>query len=191
MPNHFYAMMSRMKNIYRWGLMRNTRNENLSEHSLEVAQIAHALAIINKKRFSGDANPSYVALVAMYHDTSEIITGDLPTPIKYYNAEIKKAYKQIEATAEKELIDMLPKDFREDFSAIYNPDPLTLRLVKAADKISALIKCTEEINMGNREFLVAKQTTEKAIADMNLAEANVFIEEFLPSFSLSLDEQRK
>lgn len=191
MPNHFYAMMSRMKNIYRWGLMRNTKNENLSEHSLEVAQIAHALAIINKKRFSGNANPQYVALVAMYHDTSEIITGDLPTPIKYYNAEIKEAYKQIESTAEKELINMLPEDFREDFSSIYNPDELTERLVKAADKISALIKCTEEMNMGNREFKVAKEMTEKAIAEMNSAEANVFIEEFLPSFLLSLDEQRK
>ncbi len=191
MPNHFYAMMSRMKNIYRWGLMRNTRNENLSEHSLEVAQIAHALAIINNKRFSGNADPKYVALVAMYHDTSEIITGDLPTPIKYYNAEIKKAYKQIEATAENELIQMLPQDFREDFKDIYNPDELTVRLVKAADKISALIKCTEETNMGNHEFEVAKETTQKAISDMNSAEANVFLEEFLPSFSLSLDEQRK
>ena len=191
MPNHFYAMMSRMKNIYRWGLMRNTKTENLSEHSLEVAQIAHALAIINNKRFSGNANPQYVALVAMYHDTSEIITGDLPTPIKYYNTEIKKAYKQIETTAEKELINMLPKEFREEFSAIYNPDELTEKLVKAADKISALIKCTEEMNMGNREFKVAKETTEKSIAEMNCNEANVFMEEFLPSFSLSLDEQRK
>lgn len=191
MPNHFYAMMSRMKNIYRWGLMRNTKQENLSEHSLEVAQIAHALAIINKKRFSGTANPQFVACVAMYHDTSEIITGDLPTPIKYYNTEIKSAYKQIEATAEKELLDMLPEDFKEDFFDIYNPDAETLRLVKAADKISALIKCIEELNMGNREFAVAKQTVEKAITDMNCNEANVFMEEFLPSFSLSLDEQRK
>ena len=190
MPNHFYAMMSRMKNIYRWGLMRNTKSENLSEHSLEVAQIAHALAIINKKRFLGEANPQYVSLVAMYHDTSEIITGDLPTPIKYYNAEIKQAYKQIEATAEKELIDMLPEDFKEDFYSIYNPDELTTKLVKAADKISALIKCTEEMNMGNREFKVAKEITEKAIKDMNCKEADVFIEEFLPSFSLSLDEQK-
>ncbi len=191
MQNHFYAMMSRMKNIYRWGLMRNTRKENLSEHSLEVAQIAHALAIINRKRFGGNANPEFVACAAMYHDTSEIITGDMPTPIKYYNCEIKSAYKQIEAAAEKELMGMLPEDFKEDFSSIYNPDELTARLVKAADKISALIKCTEELNMGNREFNVAKQTIEKAIKNMNCEEANVFLEEFLPSFSLSLDEQRK
>lgn len=191
MPNHFYAMMSRMKNIYRWGLMRNTKTENLSEHSLEVAQIAHALAIINNKRFSGNADPKAVALAAMYHDTSEIITGDLPTPIKYYNAEIKKAYKQIEQTAEKELIEMLPEDFKDEFSGIYNPDELTKKLIKAADRISALIKCTEELNMGNREFSVAKQSVEKAIKALNCDEANVFMKEFLPSFSLSLDEQRK
>ncbi len=190
LQNHFYAMMARMKNIFRWGLMRNTRKENLSEHSLEVAQIAHALAIINRKRFGGNANPSYVATVAMYHDTSEIITGDLPTPIKYYNKEIKTAYKQIERAAEKELIEMLPPDFKEDFSLIYNPDELTEKLVKAADKISALIKCCEEVNMGNREFVIAEQSTRKAIEQMNLAEANVFLEDFMPSFMLSLDEQR-
>ena len=190
MQNHFYAMMSRMKNIYRWGLMRNTRGENLSEHSLEVAQIAHALAIINRKRFAGNADPYYVAVTAMYHDTSEIITGDMPTPIKYYNSEIKSAYKQIEAAAEKELLDMLPEDFKEEFTSIYNPDELTTRIVKAADKISALIKCTEELNMGNREFAVAEKTIRKAINDMNMPEADVFLEEFMPSFLLSLDEQR-
>lgn len=191
MQNHFYAMMSRMKNIYRWGLMRNTRNENLSEHSLEVAQIAHALAIINRERFSGKANPNFTACAAMYHDTSEIITGDMPTPIKYYNSEIKSAYKQIEREAQKELTQMLPEDFKSEFMSIYNPDELTGRLIKAADKISALIKCTEELNMGNREFLVAEKTVRQAIADMNCGEADIFLKEFLPSFSLSLDEQRK
>ena len=191
MHNHFFAMMSRMKNIYRWGLMRNTRRENLSEHSLEVAQIAHALAVINRKRLNGTANPQFVATVAMYHDTSEIITGDMPTPIKYYNGEIKAAYKQIEATAEKQLLDMLPEDFKEEFNDIYNPDELTHRLVKAADKLSALIKCIEELNMGNREFMVAEKTIRKAIVDMNAPEANIFLEEFIPSFELSLDEQRK
>ena len=190
MKKHFFAVMSRMKNIYRWGLMRNTRRENLSEHSLEVAQIAHALAVINRKRLGGNAEPYYVATVAMYHDTSEIITGDMPTPIKYYNSEIKSAYKQIEAAAEKELMDMLPEDFKEEFSAIYNPDQLTARLVKAADKISALIKCTEELNMGNREFCVAEKTILAAIKEMNMKETDIFLEEFMPSFSLSLDEQR-
>lgn len=171
--------------------MRNTRRENLSEHSLEVAQIAHALAIINRKRLNGKANPQFVATVAMYHDTSEIITGDMPTPIKYYNSEIKAAYKQIEATAEKQLMDMLPDDFKDEFNEIYNPDELSLRLVKAADKFSALIKCIEELNMGNREFAVAEKTIRKAIKDMNMAEADIFLEEFIPSFELSLDEQRK
>lgn len=191
MQNHFYAMMSRMKNIYRWGLMRNTRKENLSEHSLEVAQIAHALALINRNRFEGTANPDFVATAAMYHDTSEIITGDMPTPIKYYNDEIKAAYKQIEATAQKQLTEMLPDDFKEDFNPIYNPDPLTERLIKAADKLSALIKCIEEINMGNREFKTAKDSILKAIENMSCPEAEVFLCEFIPSFTLSLDEQRE
>lgn len=191
MQNHFYAMMSRMKNIYRWGLMRNTRKENLSEHSLEVAQIAHALAIINRKRFGGNADPNFVATAAMFHDTSEILTGDMPTPIKYYNAEIKAAYKQIEAAAQKQLKEMLPKDFEEDFTPIYNPDDLTERLIKAADKLSALIKCMEELNMGNREFETAKNTIYKAIEDMACPEAEVFLCEFIPSFALSLDEQRE
>lgn len=182
-------MMSRMKNIHRWGLMRNTRAENLSEHSLEVAQIAHALAIINKKRLNGKADPEYTAVVAMYHDTSEIITGDMPTPIKYHNEDIKAAYKQIEATAERRLIEKLPDDFKAEFEGIYNPDRLTASLVKAADKISALIKCIEELNMGNREFAVAEKSTRRAIAELNCPEADIFMNEFMESFSLSLDEQ--
>ena len=191
MQNHFYAIMSRMKNIFRWGLMRNTRNENLSEHSLEVAQIAHALALINRNRFEGTAEPNFVAVCAMYHDSSEIITGDMPTPIKYYNPEIKKAYKKIESIAQNQLLDMLPDDFKEDFKDIYNPDPLTQRLVKAADKISALIKCLEELNMGNREFETAKISISKAIEKMSCPEAEVFLCDFIPSFTLSLDQQRE
>ena len=191
MKNYFYAMMSRMKNIYRWGLMRNTRRENLSEHSLEVAQIAHALAIISNKRCGNDIDPNYVAAVAMYHDTSEIITGDMPTPIKYYNSEIKSAYKQIEITAEKQLMDMLPEDFREDFHKIYSPDEKAEKLVKAADKISALIKCIEELNMGNKEFTVAKTTIRNAIDGMKLPEADIFLNEFLEGFNLTLDELRQ
>ena len=140
LSNHFYAMMSRMKNIYRWGLMRNTKSENLSEHSLETAMIAHALAIINNSRFGGNVNPESAAVAAMFHDTTEIITGDMPTPIKYYNSEIKTAYKQIEKAAGETLTEMLPEDFRTYFEKIYEPDADTARLVKAADKISALIK---------------------------------------------------
>lgn len=189
MKYHFYAMMSRMKNIYRWGLMRNTRQENLSEHSLEVAQIAHALAIINNTRLGGSVNPDFVAVAAMYHDTSEIITGDMPTPIKYHNDEIKKAYKQIEAIATERLMEKLPTDFKPSFEKIYNLDAETKRLIKAADKISALIKCIEELNMGNKEFAVAEKSTKKAIEKLNCPEADIFMEEFMPSFSLSLDEQ--
>lgn len=171
--------------------MRNTRTENLSEHSLEVAQIAHALALINRNRFGGNADPNFAAVAAIYHDSSEIITGDMPTPIKYYNDEIKGAYKQIEAAAEKQLSEMLPDDFKKDFANIYNPDPLTRRLVKAADKLSALIKCTEELNLGNKEFEVAQKSTLKSIENMKCPEAEVFLHEFIPSFSLSLDEQRE
>lgn len=187
--NHFYAMLSRMKYINRWGLMRNTRNENLSEHSLEVAFIAHALAIISKNKLGKDINPDTVAVAAMFHDTSEIITGDMPTPIKYFNPEIRKAYKDIEEIAENKLISMLPEYFTNDMYNIYNADSDTMLLVKAADKISALIKCIEELNMGNKEFIDAKKSTEKSLKALNLEEVNIFISEFLDSFYLSLDEQ--
>ncbi len=188
MKNHFYAMMSRMKNIYRWGLMRNTKSENLSEHSLEVAFVAHALAIINNKRFGGNIDPNTVAVAAMYHDTTEIITGDMPTPVKYYNCDIKNIYKDIEKVAENRLINKLPEDFKAEFVKIYNPSEDIAKLVKAADKISALIKCIEEANMGNREFTVAEKSTRKAIADLNCPEADIFMEEFIESYYLSLDE---
>lgn len=191
MQSHFYAILSRMKNINRWGLMRNTRQENLSEHSLEVAFIAHALAIIGKKRFGKETDPEKAAVAAMFHDTSEIITGDMPTPIKYYNPEIKEAYKKIEAVAEDELIEMLPEDLRDDFRPIYSPDEQTSAYVKAADKISALIKCIEEVKMGNMEFADAAESLKKAIEKLNNPEANVFMEEFIESFYLTLDQQRK
>ena len=167
--------------------MRNTRRENLSEHSLETAQIAHALALIGNKRLSKSYNANFAAVAAMYHDTPEIITGDMPTPVKYYNSEIKDVYKDIEKAAEKRLTDMLPADF----AALYSPDKNTARLVKAADKLSALIKCIEELNMGNREFAVAEKTLRAAIVDLKCPEADIFLEEFIPSFGLSLDEQNQ
>lgn len=170
--------------------MRNTHNENLSEHSLEVAMVAHALAVIGNKRLNKNYNPYYIATVAMFHDTGEIITGDMPTPIKYYNETIKNAYKEIEETAEKSLINMLPDDMREEFIPLYKFDDETKRIVKAADKISALIKCIEETRSGNGEFSVAKKSTLKAIKDMDVPEADIFLEEFIESFSLSLDEQK-
>ena len=180
-----------MKNIYRWGLMRNTRQESLSEHSLEVAYFAHALAIIKNKRFGGNLDPNKAAVAAMFHDTSEIITGDMPTPIKYYNPEIKKVYKEIEAVAEKQLTNMLPDDMKEEFAEIYNPDRQISEIVKAADKLSAYVKCLEEIKMGNSEFEDAAKSIKLILEQYTLPEVKVFMEEFIPSFSLSLDEQRK
>ena len=185
---HFYAMLSRMKNIYRWGLMRNTKQENLSEHSLEVAFIAHALAVIHNRRFGGQLDANRVATAAMFHDTTEIITGDMPTPIKYYNPEIRTVYKQIERVASDRLLRLLPDDLRPDFDEFYNLDNETERFIKAADKISALIKCIEETNQGNKEFSAAERSTRKIIEEMDMPEAKVFLEEFMDSFSLPLDE---
>ena len=171
--------------------MRNSKTENLSEHSLETAYVAHALAIIKNKRFGGNVNPEKAAVAAMFHDTSEIITGDMPTPVKYYNSQIKNVYKEIEANAQNTLISMLPDYMQEDINKIYNCDDDEIcRIVKAADKISAYIKCVEELNMGNREFAVAEKSVKKAIEELSLPEADVFMEEFIESFSLSLDEQK-
>ncbi|MEE0913663.1 MAG: 5'-deoxynucleotidase [Ruminococcus sp.] len=191
--SHFYAMLSRMKYINRWGLMNNTKYENLCEHSLQVAMIAHCLVLIHNKRFGGDLNPERAAVLAVFHDSTEIITGDMPTPIKYFNPEIKNAYKEIENTAADKLISLLPDDFQEDFEGILKMqgknDEKIDKFVKAADKFSALIKCIDELRMGNAEFSKAKETIENAIHNMNMPEAEVFEEEFLPSFYLSLDEQ--
>ena len=189
--SHFFAYLSRMRFIQRWALMRNTAPENVQEHSHQVAVLAHALAVIRNEKFGGHADAGAVAVAALYHDASEILTGDMPTPIKYYNDEIKTAYKQIETAAGKTLTDMLPEDLKSDFAAVYNPDSETEKIVKAADKLSALIKCIEELNMGNMEFSDAKDTIKKAIRDMNCPEADAFLTEFIPSFSLSLDKQRK
>lgn len=190
--NHFYAMLSRMKYINRWGLMNNTRLENISEHSHQVAILAHCLVLIHNKRFGGNLDPERAALLAVFHDSTEIITGDMPTPIKYYNPEIKDAYKEIEDKASDRLVSLLPEDFREDYRAILKQsgenDRELHKFVKAADKFSALIKCIEEIRMGNDEFRQAKETIQTAIHEMKLPEAEVFEREFLPSFYLTLDE---
>ena len=134
-------------------------------------------------------NPEFIACSAVFHDTSEIITGDMPTPIKYYNSDIKTTYKEIEKTADEKLLSLLPDDLREDFIPLYNPDEESKKIIKAADKISALIKCIEETNMGNREFEAARKSLQQVILDMDLVEANIFMEEFLSSFYLTLDEQ--
>ena len=192
MNSHFYAMLFRMKYIDRWALMRNTRRETLAEHTLDTAFIAHALAVIQNKRFGGKLDPEKCAVAAMFHDAPEIITGDLPTPVKYYNSEIKTAYKEIEAAASDRILNLLPDDLIPSYEKLFSPEDEDIRLVvKAADKLSALIKCIEEKNMGNREFSSAEQSAREALASLNLPEANVFMEEFLPSFSMTLDEQRQ
>ncbi len=194
----FFALISRMKYIDRWELMRNSRNENLSEHSLDVAVIAHALCVIANKRFGKKLDAEKAALVGIYHDSSEIITGDMPTPVKYYGEEIRDAYKQVEAVAESRLLQKLPDDLRDEFERIYRPDDTELerymrRLVKAADKISAFIKCVNEENTGNKEFERAKESTEKAIRKMEdeLPEVEVFMKEFMPAYGETLDDLLK
>ena len=192
MPKHFFAMLSRMKYITRWGLMRNTRPENLSEHALEVAVLAHALALIGQKRLGLPLDPNRAATLALFHDASEILTGDLPTPVKYADPAIKSAYKQVEREAAGRLLDMLPEDLREDYRPLLMPGPADapLRpLIKAADKLSALIKCIEEERAGNLEFRKAKESTLAAIHALDCEPAEIFLREFIPSYTLTLDEQ--
>lgn len=190
--SHFYAMLSRMKYINRWGLMNNTRQENISEHSQQAAVLTHCLVLIHNKRFGGKLDAERAALLAVFHDSTEIITGDMPTPIKYQNPGIIDAYKQIEEKAADRLVSLLPEDFQEEYEAILKQsgeqDEQLRKFVKAADRYSALIKCIEEMRMGNDEFRMAKETIQKSIDDMGMPETKVFEEEFLPSFYLALDE---
>lgn len=189
--SRFYAYLSRMKHIFRWSLMKNSQQESLSVHTLDTAVIAHCLGLLRNRRFGGSCDVNRLVLLAMYHDCSEILTGDMPTPIKYYNPEIKAAYKEVEAVANEKLVSMLPEDLRWDYRPLFcheGEDPELLRLLKAADKLSALVKCIEEENAGNREFVKAKQSTLKAIEEMRLPEADAFIKEFLPSYGLTVDE---
>lgn len=190
--NHFFAMMSRMKYINRWGLMNNTRTENISEHSLEVAMLAHVLVTIHNKKFGGSLNPERAALLGIYHDTTEILTGDMPTPIKYYNLEIKEAYKQIEKYSANKLVAMLPDYLQEEYQPLLNPlesEKELWRFVKAADKLSALIKCMEEMRNGNSEFSKAEQAIIESLDNMDMPELNQFTKDFMLSYSLTLDEQ--
>ena len=192
MSSKFFAILSRMKYINRWGLMRNTIKENLSEHSLETAFVAHFLAVIRNKRFGGSLSAERCALLAMYHDTTEILTGDLPTPVKYFNPEIKSAYDEVEKTAIAKMLSYLPDDVKEEYVPLFekNDDDEELwKLVKVADKISALIKCIEERQMGNSDFIKAEKATLESIKKMNVPEADVFIKEFIPYYNLTLDEQ--
>lgn len=192
MNSKFFAILSRMKYINRWGLMRNTHAENLSEHSLETAFVAHLLAVIRNKRFGGNLNAERCALLAMYHDTTEILTGDLPTPVKYFNPQIKEAYDRVENTAVEKMLSYLPEDLKAEYLPLFKKqeDDLELwKLVKAADKISALIKCIEEKQMGNNDFIEAEKSTIESIRKMNVLEADIFLKEFIPYYRLTLDEQ--
>ena len=191
MSSHFYAFLSRMKYINRWALMRNTNEENLSQHSHEVAAVAYALCVIGNRRYGKNYNCERASLLGLYHDMPEILTGDLPTPVKYFNPEIKEAYKKVEEVAAEKLLDTLPEDLRADFEFLFKKkeeDKELWEIIKAADKISALIKCIEERKAGNIEFSKAEQSTLDSIRQMNLREADDFINEFMPGFELTLDQ---
>ena len=189
MKSHFFAYISRMRFIQRWALMRNTAPENVQEHSHQVAVLAHALAVIRKEKFGGTIDPGAVAVAALYHDASEILTGDMPTPIKYDNPAIQHAYKEVEAVAEKKLLHMLPQELQSVYAPILTPaDPEIESLVKAADKLSAYIKCVEELKAGNTEFREAAAQTRKALEGYGLPEVAYFMDTFMDSFSLTLDE---
>lgn len=191
MESGFFAMLSRMKFISRWALMRNTDRENLSEHSLETAVIAHALAVLRNTRFGGSVNTERVTLLAVFHDTPEILTGDMPTPVKYHNQQLRSAYGEVERAAGERLLSMLPEDMRSAYEPLLIPDEGTQehQLVKAADKLSALIKCIEERKAGNMEFVSAEKSTRDSLERMKLPEVAEFMRDFLPAYSLTLDEQ--
>ena len=186
--HHFFAYISRMRFINRWALMRNSYTENIQEHSHMTAVLAHALAVIRNRFFDGCVDEGQVAVAALYHDASEILTGDMPTPIKYDNPAIRKAYKDVEAVAEAKLLRMLPEGFQPAYAPILHPDSEVEQLVKAADKLSAYIKCLEEVKAGNSEFREAAAQTKEALEGYDLPELRYFMATFLESFSLSLDQ---
>lgn len=192
MKHSFFAMLSRMKNIHRWALMRNTRQENICEHSHEVAVLAHALALLTNAHYDGKVDPATCVLLSVYHDVPEILTGDMPTPVKYYNPAIQEAYHQVEAAACDRLLATLPEELREHYDPLLRESAGTeeeRRIVRAADKLSALIKCVEELAQGNREFASARVATERAIRELHLPAADEFLEKYLPAYELPLDEQ--
>ena len=190
MSYDFFAFTDRMKYIKRWQLMRSVRDENIMEHSQQVAMFAHALAVINNRIFGGTANAEKAALYAIYHECSEVMTGDLPTPIKYFNSSINGAYKSLEERACDKLLNTLPRELGESFEAYLKPDTdcYEYTLMKVADRFSAYVKCLEELRCGNNEFSKAKKSIEEDIRSRNIPEAEYFFENFIPAFSLSLDE---
>ena len=189
MKSHFFAYISRMRFIQRWALMRNTAPENVQEHSHQAAVLAHALAVIRNERFGGHLDPGAVAAAALYHDASEILTGDMPTPIKYHDPAIRAAYKDVEAVASRKLLDLLPPELQNAYRPILLEEDGEIRqVVKAADKLSAYIKCVEELKAGNNEFREAAAQTRRALESYDLPEVAYFLETFMDSFSLTLDE---
>ncbi len=191
MESNFFSMLFRMKYIDRWALMRNSRPETLTEHTLETAVLAHALATISNERFGANYNADRAAVLGMFHDAHEILTGDMPTPVKYQNPAIESAFKSVEAAANEQLIGMLPREFQATYAPLIKEEDAELRpLVKAADKLSALIKCIEERKAGNTEFSKAEQSIRLLLEENALPAVEVFVKEFLPAFELTLDEMR-
>jgi 5'-deoxynucleotidase len=189
--SHFFAYLSRMKFIRRWGLMRNTYPENIQEHSLRVAQIAHALAIIRNRLFGGDVSPERTATLALYHDTSEVLTGDLPAPVKEFNPEIQRAYHAIEAASKEKLLALIPDALQAAYAPFFRPEPgdrAHRDLVRAADKLCAYLKCLEEISAGNAEFAQAEKALRATVESLDLPEVRYFMDTFVSSFRLTLDE---
>ena len=186
----FFAFLNRMKYIKRWSLMRSVREENIMEHSQQVAVIAHALALIKNKNFGGEVDVSKVVLLAQYHEVGEVITGDLPTPIKYFNPKIKSAYKDLEKDACIRLLNMLPENLKGEYEQYIEPDENSeeYKIVKCADRLSAYLKCVEEINAGNSEFKKAKTSILKELKGLKRAEVDLFLTEYAPAYELSLDE---
>ena len=185
----FYALLTRLKNIERWQLMRCNVKENVLEHTAIVSFISHSLGMINNKIFGGNIDRNLLVSIALFHESSEVLTGDLPTPIKYYNQSINSAYKELESLANDKMVGSLPAEFREEYNNLlnYDKDSYEYKLTKAADKIAAYIKSAEEVKSGNSEFNNAKQTLYKSIKEINLPEVQYFIENFLPSFLKDLD----
>jgi 5'-deoxynucleotidase len=189
--SHLFAYLSRMRFIRRWGLMRNTHPENIQEHSLRVAMIAHALAVIRNRLFGGAVDPARTAVLALYHDAGEVLTGDLPAPVKYFNPDIKGAYKAIEAAAAHRLLGMVPAPLREDYRPLLLADEAdrdARELVAAADKLCAYLKCLEEMGAGNHEFAKAEKALRAAVEGLDRPEVRYFVDTFVPSFRLTLDE---
>ena len=185
----FFAYLPRLKLIRRWSLMRNTVPENDAEHSLQVAMIAHAIAVIARDRYGKQVNPEHVLSLAVYHDATEVMTGDLPTPVKYHNDELRGAYHQLEDLSADRLLTLLPEDMKPAFTPYMKQEAgYEHTLVKAADRISACIKCMEEQRAGNREFDYAAENIRKSIADIDLPEVKDFLTDFLPAFDMTLDE---